>query len=335
MIRYMKISFFISILICSFQLLAQSPQFSQFYANQVYLNPAFTGNTEINRLAGNYRNQWSGIPNAFQSYSLAYDHNLAVYNLGLGLLAVRDEAGTGGLSYTNIAGLVSYKFSLSESISMRAGISYGVGIRAADASRYVFGDQLVTGGSTTANINAQKTYGDFGSGILVFGGNFWAGISALHMNRPNESLVAGQESEVPINWSMHGGYNFALDETEKGVVTKSIIPTFNYKWTAKFDQLDMGAYFQRKALIVGVWYRGLTVFKKNQDGSLGNDAVIVMGGVQLKGFRAGYSYDLTSSQLGVDESHGSHEISVVYEWPTNHRKKKKRKKNFIVPCPKF
>ena len=39
----------------------QDPQFSQFYAAQLYLNPAFTGSTQISRAGINYRNQWPAI----------------------------------------------------------------------------------------------------------------------------------------------------------------------------------------------------------------------------------------------------------------------------------
>jgi len=39
--------------------LAQDPNFSQFFASPLTLNPALTGKFDGNfRLAGNYRNQW-------------------------------------------------------------------------------------------------------------------------------------------------------------------------------------------------------------------------------------------------------------------------------------
>lgn len=314
---------------------AQSPQFSQFYANQVYLNPAFTGNTELNRIATNFRNQWAGVPKAFNSFSAAYDHNLAQYNLGLGLIAVRDQAGVGGLSYTNFSGLAAYHFQIKEDIMINAGLSYGIGIRAADASKYTFGDELITGGETQTTLLQRNTFGDFGAGFVVYGSKYWGGLSALHLNRPNESMISGESSRTPVQWSLHGGYNFALDETEKGEVTKSIIPTANIKFARKFRQLDLGAYYVRKRLMFGLWFRGLTFLRRNDDGQPSHDAVVLMLGVKTKQMRIGYSYDITTSRLSVADSYGSHEISIVYEWPSEHKKKKKRRKQFIVPCPKF
>jgi len=316
-------------------MMGQSPQFSQFYANQVYLNPAFTGNTQVNRLAGNYRNQWAGLPKAFVSYSIAYDHNFAMINSGLGLMAIRDQAGVGGLSYTNFSALYSYKFALRENLMASAGISYGVSIRAADASSYVFGDEFITGGATTADINERKVYGDFGAGFLVYNSKLWGGLSVAHLNRPNESLVANQKSRVPMLWTFHGGYTFVLSETKSGVIEKSLIVAANYKSSAKFDQIDLGVYYNPKRVILGLWYRGLPLLKKNEGGGYVNDAIIVLFGLKWEHYRIGYSYDITSSKLEVSNSYGSHEISMTYEWPTKTGKKKKRKKNFIAPCPKF
>ena len=45
---------------------AQDPNFSQFFASPLTLNPALTGKFDgVYRIAGNYRNQWPTISNAF------------------------------------------------------------------------------------------------------------------------------------------------------------------------------------------------------------------------------------------------------------------------------
>ena len=40
---------------------AQDPQFTQFYANPLYLNPAFAGTARCPRICMNYRNQWPNL----------------------------------------------------------------------------------------------------------------------------------------------------------------------------------------------------------------------------------------------------------------------------------
>ena len=74
---------------------AQDPQFSQFYANPLYLNPALAGATECARINLNYRNQWPSLTKAFITYSMTYDQNLSSINSGFGLIAMNDRQGDG------------------------------------------------------------------------------------------------------------------------------------------------------------------------------------------------------------------------------------------------
>ncbi|MEK7225921.1 MAG: type IX secretion system membrane protein PorP/SprF, partial [Bacteroidota bacterium] len=53
---------------------AQDPNFSQFFASPLTLNPALTGKFDgLFRVAGNYRNQWPTIPNAYQTKTVSVD----------------------------------------------------------------------------------------------------------------------------------------------------------------------------------------------------------------------------------------------------------------------
>ena len=56
---------------------AQDPAFSQFFASPLSLNPALTGKFNgIFRVAGNYRNQWPQINNAFITSTVSVDGNI-------------------------------------------------------------------------------------------------------------------------------------------------------------------------------------------------------------------------------------------------------------------
>ncbi|MEM9022850.1 MAG: type IX secretion system membrane protein PorP/SprF, partial [Bacteroidota bacterium] len=61
-----------------------------------------------------------------------------------------------------------------------------------------------------------------------------------------------------------------------------------------------------------------------------DDSFIVLAGVQIEGFRFGYSYDLTTSEL-TNETGGSHEISVSFLFPC----KPPRRRFKTLNCPKF
>src|SRR4051812_14773105 len=82
--------------------LAQDPEFTQFYANPLYLNPAFAGSTRCPRIALNYRNQWPALSGTYVTYSASYDQYVDALGGGIGLLVLNDKAGEGTLSTSNI-----------------------------------------------------------------------------------------------------------------------------------------------------------------------------------------------------------------------------------------
>ena len=52
--------------------IGQDPNFSQFFASPLTLNPALTGKFDgLYRIAGNYRNQWPTFNNAFTTASFS------------------------------------------------------------------------------------------------------------------------------------------------------------------------------------------------------------------------------------------------------------------------
>ncbi|HEY8402030.1 MAG TPA: PorP/SprF family type IX secretion system membrane protein, partial [Cytophagaceae bacterium] len=95
-----------------YKALGQDPQFTQFYAAPLYLNPAFAGATNESRIIFNNRHQWTSLPKAFVTYAASFDHNFVKYNSGVGLIAMVDRAGTGGLTSANIGAIYSYKINL-------------------------------------------------------------------------------------------------------------------------------------------------------------------------------------------------------------------------------
>jgi type IX secretion system PorP/SprF family membrane protein len=332
--KYILYSFFLIVgLINGLKTFGQDPQFSQFYANSLYLNPALTGNTTEYRLATTYRNQWPSIPGAFVSNTAAFDYNLEKANSGFGLLFSRDKAGSGGLSFTNVGFSYAYYIPLSRQVSLRAGMRFGYTTRKVDASKLVFGDQIARGGasSTIESLQDGINYADISSGILVsHAEKYWLGFALDHINTPNYALV-GFESGLPIKLSVHGGWNFSIEQ--KGVIAS---PTtfrllFNYKSQQDWDQLDLGGYYEKYNIFFGAWYRGLQGLK-NYENYANNDAMVFLLGYKTGDIKIAYSYDITISRL-ISASGGAHEISLIYE--TASKRKKRRKRKFIVPCAKF
>jgi type IX secretion system PorP/SprF family membrane protein len=320
------------------EVFSQDPEFSQYYAAPLYLNPAFSGTANDHRFILNHRNQWPNITNGFVTYALSYDYNLSDLNSGLGFLVVTDRAGTANLRSTLLNFQYSYKVNLSNKWMLSSGLNFGLGNRNIDFNKLVFGDQLAFDGGGAAPSDdpvlsnvGSRTYFDFGGGILAYNRKFWLGFSAAHLNRPNRSLI-NEESQIPVKLSFHGGVRLPLYHGPfKRERVAALAPSFVYKQQGQFDQLDLGAYFLYDPIVVGLWYRGIPV-RQNVADNVSHDAAVVILGFQLTKFELMYSYDLTVSQLGP-ASGGSHEIAIKYKLNVTAAIKKKKEK--FIPCPTF
>jgi type IX secretion system PorP/SprF family membrane protein len=168
------------LILCSAKVFAQDPQFSQYYAAPLYLNPAFTGTSEDHRFIANYRNQWPNAARGFVTYAFSYDVNLNHYNSGIGFLATVDQAGTAGMRSSQLNFLYSYKWNVSNKWVVSAGLNFGYAFRSIDLNRLIFGDQLQFESDGTVPTDDQALfnlgntqYFDFNSGVLAYNKNFW------------------------------------------------------------------------------------------------------------------------------------------------------------------
>lgn len=316
--------------ISSFALMSQDPQFSQFYAAPSYLNPALIGNTYGGRIILNYRNQWPAIDNGYVTYAFSYDYNFSKINSGFGLSVISDRAGAGSLQFTQFNLLYSYNLPITRFVGFRAGLYFAYANMSIEYANLIFADQYIRGSKELPTLEPVKLnnikYLDAGSGIIFYiRKKLWAGTAFSHINRANQSLT-GKIGRLPVKTTIHGGYNY--------FIKKDYIITFaaNYKFQGKWDQLDLGAYYRKNYILVGLWYRGIPLLKAYKKGYQNNDAIIVMLGIFAnEHFRFAYSYDITISRL-FGNTPGSHELSIIMEYFKKHKKKKRFK---TIYCPKF
>src|ERR1044072_2455528 len=87
---------------------AQDPQLSQFYASQLYTNPAFAGADRKLKISGSTRNQYTALRNSFKTSVFSVDAYSSKFNGGVGLLVSYDQAGDGFLQTINVSGIYSY-----------------------------------------------------------------------------------------------------------------------------------------------------------------------------------------------------------------------------------
>ena len=300
---------------------AQDPLFTQFYANPLYLNPAFAGTARCPRVNMNFRDQWPGISGTYVTYSASYDQHIDVISGGLGLLVTNDQAGKGTLNTTNVSAIYSYHLPVSRSFSLKAGLQATYLQKKVDWSKLTFGDMIdprrgfiweTNEVPITEGINTV----DFSAGLLGFSKTYFVGAAVHHLTEPDESLTTGfnTASPLPMKFTGHAGAVIPIGGRGDEM---NISPNILYQQQQNFQQINLGVYVTRGPMIGGLWYRD-------------KDAVMVLVGFQQEVFKFGYSYDVTISQLGM-KTMGGHEISFSLLFDCRAKKKKFR----TISCPSF
>lgn len=319
---------------------AQDIQYSQYYANPIYLNPAFAGSTSMTRVGVNFRNQWPALDQTFVAYTAYFDHYEERINSGFGLI-IQGAQESFTQTSTNEIGLVySYRLKLNESSFIQAGIQGSFVSRDALFDRVILGTQLdidtgqIIGEPGDAfEGDSQIRSGDAHAGLMYSGKKIWFGASVAHLLEPEISYLTDNSNKLPMKYSIHGGYRFNLapgdineffNNTDQ---ERSVAIGFNYKEQGQFSQLDFGAEFFFEPLVLGVWYRGLPTKYSLPN----NESLVFLLGVDLpSGLELGYSFDYVVSKLGLSSSGGAHEISMRYVFSS-----KDPRKRYYAPLPSF
>jgi type IX secretion system PorP/SprF family membrane protein len=326
------------ILLYSIGVHAQDPHFSQFFASPLTLNPALTGRFDGNvRVAGNYRNQWPTINNAFRTYTVSADFAMLqnaipeIDRFGVGVMAFADQQADGVLKNTYYSISAAYHKGLDEDgyHSVAVGFQGTFAQKRLNTANLKFEDQLRSDGFTgiTAEIfnpqNININYLGLNAGVLFSGVtsgniNYYVGSSIYHINRPRETFT-GAEFNLQHRYAFHGGAFFPVGA--RGLLHTST----QFQTQAGAQEFSLGAAvgltvgsdadINPTTFFAGGWYR------------LG-DAFIPYVGLEFGKMRLGASYDVNTSSLrAVSNSRGGFEISLIYiNKPSGERP---------INCPKF
>ncbi len=314
---------------------AQDPQFSQFYANPIYLNPAFAGSVRCPRVALNYRNQWPGLNKTYITYSASYDQHVDALGGGVGLILMNDKAGNGTLNSTTVSGIYSYNLNVNRNFSIRAGLQATYMQERLDFDKLTFGDQIDPRYGYIYNTqedrpNEKHGFADFSAGIVGYSSKIYGGFAVHHLTEPDQAFIVEGSSPLPRKITAHLGALLPIKgaSTYKGRLEGTFIsPNVLYQQQQGFNQLNIGMYIIKSPLVGGLWYRGYL----NGDKFLSSDSFIALIGIQKELFKFGFSYDVTVSKLNNNVTAGSWELSAGFQFEC--RPKKKRFK--AISCPTF
>ncbi len=303
-------SFLIVFLSFSGFISAQDPGFSQFFANPVFLNPAFSGTSELPRMVLNYRNQWPQKGATFTTYSLSYDQLLENTNAGFGLQVTRDQELNNVINSNSASFAYSYHLQLGHESFMTLGLQGGMVLKQFNTNNLVFPsgiDQL--SGEISEWISAgysdeKKFYPDFAIGAVGQHHEYFWGATVHHLTRPDESIIEGdQKGKLPLKTTLHAGAR--MHRLHHGLLSRvfTLSPNILYQQQGSFKQLNLGIYMIEKSFLFGAWFRNNIDTRP--------DAIIALAGFAHEKFQLGYSFDLTLSEL-ANYSYGTHEISVTF-----------------------
>lgn len=318
---------------------AQDPNFSQFFASPLTMNPAMTGKFDgVYRIAGNYRNQWPSINNAYTTATISADFGIMKNRIsdldqfGIGFMGFTDRAGNGVLTNNYAAISLAYHKGLDENgyHQLGAGFQGTYMNKSLNLNKVYFQDQLTPfgfTGVTSESFSSQQVnlhYFDMNAGVFYNGStngynNFYLGASMYHINRPKETFQKGNfllsarttiqaGGKIPV-----GSYNaihFAANHSMQAKANNTMIGGA-YAMNLNNDEANPTNFY------FGSWYRF-------------GDAVIPYVGLEFGEWHFGASYDVNTSTLKpASNSRGGVEVSLIYI------------KKYVDPnmrklnCPKF
>lgn len=319
-----------------FSVKGQDPEFTQFNAAPLHLNPALAGISYGPRLNINYRNQWPSLAKGYVTYATSFDMHIDKLSGGIGVLFIGDRVASGLLSSYYLSVMYSYQLRLSKMFGIKMALQGGYIRKHVDWNGLTFSDQInpitgfedpfgnmnPTGEQIPDNFNVNMP--EVGVGFVAFSPKVYGGMSVKHLTKPKESFMEDEDSRLPIRIDIHAGgdINLMPNQKQKELV---LSPNVLFAQQSNFTQLNIGTYLYTRYIYGGAWFRH----------AFGNsDAVIGVLGVKLSHIKVGYSYDYSISKLN-GLSGGAHEISVTFNKGGNDNSLNPRRKSGALECPNF
>lgn len=345
--RKNKIIFFCIFLFGSgFPLLAQDYNFSQFWENRTYYNPAYVGlhEGELNSLL-TYRKLWPKFDGNFSTIFFSAD--LKTYNnYGFGLTFISGDEGGGFIKSTSVGLSYSWRgyFNKEKNVFFQLGIRGSYNHEKLNFNKYIFSGQLheiygnIFPQPDLQGIEKKQNYWDFSTGALVcipwqrhyqeFMTNY-IGFSVSHFTRPKDNFIE-DDYKLPVKVSFQ--WNGFLRTSLRSLDKKSYLylcPGLIFEnqgdkllSSSSFNNFVVGSDLTTDPLFAGIWYSSQLLNNSDEN----YKALIFKFGVKLNSekknfqYRLAYTYDMSLGNL-TKNTEGSHEISinVVYRFNAKYR----------------
>lgn len=287
----------------------QDPQISQFMFTQQSFNPGYAGSQDAINVTALHRAQWISFPGAPQTTVLNIDATVRPLNGGLGLALFTETIGAETALSTKFS--YAYRTRMGSNGKVAFGIESGFMQKTLDPSKLVAND---LSDPTVMNINngtpPKDIVPDLGFGVYYNNEDLYFGLSAGHLLE-GELDYSGTKLKLARHYYILAGYNYQLNNPD--LILK---PNVIVKSDAVETQFDINLTLDYKKMFWGgVTYRV-------------QDAAVAMVGANWNNFKIGYSYDMTTSEIG-NFSSGSHEIMLSYSYPLSKKDVSKIYRNVL------
>jgi type IX secretion system PorP/SprF family membrane protein len=310
---------------------AQDPEFSQFYSNPLYYNPAFAGVKDGPRFILDFRDQWPNLNQAFVSYSASYDQFFDNLRSGIGVIVMGDEQGGGIYNSVMADAMYSYQIKISDNFNVNMAMEGGWFQSTLNWQDAVFLDQLnpFTPNTTipttqTEPLDTKVSGPDFGTGLLAYSKHVYFGFSVQHLFTPHNAFYNTDAAGIiPRRISANLGYEVTSERNVNHNFYFS--PNAIYLQQAGQNQLNLGFFMGITPIYIGFYYR---------EDFTNPDAFIFMVGFTQGIFKAGYSYDITVSGLS-GYTGGAHELTLIVNLADRKNATKDQRETYIheLQCP--
>lgn len=321
---------------------AQDPNFSQFYAAPLYLNPALAGAERDVTLGTVFRSQWrsAGFPQQIGQLAGVIPLNSRKQSLmpvgGIGFALYNDVAGEGNnFRATGVQTGAAYNLRLNADYSQMLSFGLQVGLvqKTIDFSDLRWGSQYepaapyfgfnpgkdVANAIQTNGLRDKVLYPVVHSGVVwhfnprsgassrPLGG--FVGFSVSNMNQPDESLIKDARSRLPFLLRGQAGLEYEITPSFR------VMPNLLWMRQNGNNQINVGTYLAYQLsdeilktpaqVMVGGWYRV-------------QDSFVLATAVTNFKYTLGFSYDINTSSLRyATRGRGAWEVSLAYRMLKN------------------
>lgn len=276
----------------------QEPMFTQYYNNDMIINPAISGSKSYNPLTLQARQQWLGFENAPLTSNVSY-HGALNNRSAMGGYLMLDR--TFPSMQANLHLNYAYHIPLDYD---KINLSFGVGAKIMYYSLDFNSGDLPPGDDDAFSSSSyNNTSADASSGVYLYGHNFYFGFSVSNMLQStfNTALSGSPYSNNGYrNYFGMGAYRFKIINNDWDLEPSFLVRKMQYQ--SGISDITTRIIYLEKTW-AGLTYRT-------------NGTAIFGFGFNMDNIYISYSYDHTFAGEIMNYNYGTHEIGLTYRIST-------------------